>query len=250
VSGETRAHYDRLADTYDENWAHSPEFIDWMAGRILERLDLRSGERVVDLGCGTGLYTRYLVEHVDRVVCVDPSVKMLEQLPPGDAFVPVRASAEEIVSGAVPLPPASLPIDSIVVKEAIHHVVDQAAVLRGLAELLAPGGRILVVMLPTRIEYPLFEAALEVFAKHQPDPGDMASALEGAGLEVDLSYESFPLSFARDRYLAMVRSRYMSLLSMFDDAELAEGIAEIVRRHPQDPLEFPDRFAFVLGRRP
>jgi 2-polyprenyl-3-methyl-5-hydroxy-6-metoxy-1,4-benzoquinol methylase len=90
---------------------------------------------------------------------------MLEQLPPGDAFVPVRASAEEIVSGAVPLPLASLPLDSIVVKEAIHHVVDQAAVLRGLAELLAPGGRILVVM-------------LEVFAEHQPDPADIASALE------------------------------------------------------------------------
>jgi trans-aconitate methyltransferase len=141
-------------------------------------------------------------------------------------------------------------VDAILIKEAIHHVYDRSTVLRRLAGLLAPGGRVLVVMLPTTISYPLFGRALEVFREHQPDPSDIADALRARGLTVDVAYESYRLAFPRDRYLAMVRSRYMSLLSMFDDAELEVGIREIERDHPEDVLEFEDRFAFVLGRRP
>ncbi|MCF6475764.1 class I SAM-dependent methyltransferase [Nonomuraea sp. MG754425] len=35
----------------------------------------------------------------------------------------------------------------------LHHVADPPQVLAGLARLLRPGGRILVVMLPTTIDY-------------------------------------------------------------------------------------------------
>lgn len=244
----TRAHYDRLADRYDENWAYSPEFISWMTGHILNRLDVRPGDRAADVGCGTGLYAKGLAERADLVVCVDPSEGMLEQLPDGDAYVPVRASAEDLVSGAVPLPFDRF--DNILVKEAIHHVQDQPAVLGGLAQLLASGGRLLVVMLPMRIAYPLFADALELFERLQPDPEDVAADMRNAGLEADVTYEEFPLSFAKERYLGMVRSRYMSLLSNFDDDEIERGVAEMAERYPGDRLEFPDRFAFVRGVRP
>ena len=42
-----------------------------------------------------------------------------------------------------------------------------------------------------------------------------------------MSYESFPLRFPKDVYLDMVRNRYMSLLSEFDDDELNAGVDEI-----------------------
>jgi hypothetical protein len=58
-----------------------------------------------------------------------------------------------------------------------------------------------------------------------------------AGLRAELSYESFPLSFPAERYLLMVRNRYMSLLSSFDDAELEAKVAEIKQAHPGERIE-------------
>jgi ubiquinone/menaquinone biosynthesis C-methylase UbiE len=241
------SHYERLAEDYNDNWAYSPGFIEWMTGQILDRLAVSSGDRVADIGCGTGLYSTALAEHAGQVLCIDPSAGMLEQLPKNNALVPVQASAESIASGDVRLPCHRL--EAILVKEAIHHVHDRSAVLGGLARILAPGGRLLVVMLPTRIEYPLFKAALDLFEELQPDPNEVAAAMRTTGLQVNIEHESFSLSFDKVRYISMVRARYMSLLSSFDDAQLDRGIAEIDTRYRGSQLNFVDRHAFILGTR-
>ena len=248
MSGSTRDHYERLAASYDENWAaHSGAFNQWMSERILERLDLRADDRVVDLGCGTGIFSNAFTAQAREVVCVDPSLSMLAELPTtSGALVPVHASAEQVASRAVRLPYDT--VDAILIKEALHHVRHRETVLAGLASLLAPGGRMLVVTLPTVISYPLFRRALEVFTERQPDPADIAAAMQGAGLAVTVTYDTYRRQFAKARYIAMVRDRHMSLLSKFDDAELENGISEIEREHPEQVLEFDDRFAFVLGR--
>jgi hypothetical protein len=92
-------------------------------------------------------------------------------------------------------------------------------------------------------------AALQRFESLQPDPANVAAMLSGAGLETELTYDSYALTFEKDRYLAMVRDRYMSLLASFTDAELERGITEIRERFPGDRLEFADRFAFIRGIR-
>jgi SAM-dependent methyltransferase len=245
----TQAHYDQLAASYDQNWAYSPAYIAWMTRCILDRAAIQPGQVVADIGCGTGLYSRQLAAAGATVICADPSQAMLDQLPGDPALVPVRASAQDITECRVMLPRERL--DAIVMKEAVHHVPagDRQAVLGGLAELLEPGGRIVIVMLPAQITYPLFSAALQRFESLQPDPADIAAGLSGAGLETELSYESYALTLEKDRYLSMVRDRYMSLLADFTDAELECGITEIRGSHPGDWLEFVDRFAFICGTR-
>jgi hypothetical protein len=81
----------------------------------------------------------------------------------------------------------------------------------------------------------------------QPDLADIAATLSAAGLETELTYDSYALSITKDRYLSMVRARYMSLLASFTDAELERGVNEIQERHPGDRMEFADRFAFIHG---
>jgi ubiquinone/menaquinone biosynthesis C-methylase UbiE len=238
-------HYGRLAATYDENWTYSPAFVEWMTDSIQQRLRITDGDLVADIGCGTGLFARGLAPRAAAVVCADPSGPMLAQVPVGERLIAVTASAQDIAAGRVVLPHDGY--DAMLLKEMLHHVDDRSAVITGLSRLLRPGGRMLVVMLPKRISYPLFAAALKLFTAQQPDSAEVAAEMRSAGMDVELTYGSLPLIFPTERYLQMVRNRYMSLLSHFDDAQLEAGVAEIQRANPAGKIAFTDTFAFILG---
>ncbi len=248
VEFDTEQHYARLASAYNGNWAHSPEYVAWMSSQLSERLRVAPGERVADIGAGTGLFLGALGDTVTAeapLVCVDPSPAMLGELPEDPRMVPVQATAEQVAAGEVRLPYASL--DAVLVKEAIHHVVDVAATVRGLARLLAPGGRFLIVTLPPLLDYPLFPDALERFAKHQPEPAAIADDMHEAGLRVQLDYAQYQVRVDREHYLQLVARRWMSVLSTFSDDELARGLEHVRAAHPEQTLQFTDRFAFVCG---
>lgn len=249
---DVRGHYEELAAEYDEHWVYGPDYVPWMSGRIAEALRLRPTDRIADIGSGTGLFAREVAQQLQPhrpILCVDPSAAMLGQLgtPPPSDLTPVVASAEDIAEGRTHLPYEQL--DAMWLKESVHHVADPAHTLRGLAERLAPGGRLLVVMLPATIQYPLFEAALARFEELQPNPAIIEGHLRAAGLQAGLRHVEHELRIDRDKYLGMVRARYMSLLSTFSDSEIEKGIEEMRVAHPEPVLVFPDRFAFVLGRR-
>jgi SAM-dependent methyltransferase len=245
--GDLAGHYEQLADRFDANWAYSDAFVSWMTSQIYDRLRPREGDRVLDAGCGTGLYARGLAERAGLVVCADASAAMLGQLPTGMQLVPVCASVEEIASGQAALPYRSF--DAVLAKEVLHHVprAERAAALRGLARILVPGGRLLVVMLPPVISYPLFEAALRRYERRPINPAEVAATLRAAGVRVEVSYASFRLRLAKERWLQMVADRYMSLLAGFTEPELSAGVQEIEARFLGPVLEFEDRFAFILA---
>ncbi|WP_234320098.1 class I SAM-dependent methyltransferase [Streptomyces sp. SBT349] len=243
-------HYQRLAGSYDDNWAYSPAFVEWMSAEIARSLSLRAGDRMADVGCGTGLFAKGIVAAVhprQPVVCADPSAAMLEQLGESESLLPLPASAEDLAERHIALPFEQA--DAMWLKESVHHVRDPARTLAGLAGLLAPGGRLLVAMLPATIEYPLFAEALRRYEVLQPDPSRIVEHLGAAGLRSELTYVEHELRLDTERYLDMVRSRYMSVLSTFSEAEIEAGIAEIRSRFPGPEVVFPDRFAFVLGVR-
>jgi SAM-dependent methyltransferase len=247
-----RGHYEELAAEYDEHWIYGPDYIPWMSGRIAEALRLSSTDRIADIGSGTGLFAKEVARQVQPrqpVLCIDPSEAMLRQLgsPPPPGLTPIVASAEDVAEGHADLPYEQL--DAMWLKESVHHVADQARTLRGLADRLAPGGRLLVVMLPATIRYPLFQAALDRFEELQPDPAHIEAHLRAAGLEAGLTHVEHELRIDRDKYFGMVRARYMSLLSTFSDSEIEKGTEEMRAAHPEPVLVFPDRFAFVLGER-
>lgn len=249
VSRHIDDHYQRLADTYERNWADRPKYVAWMADRLMEWLSPASGERIADIGSGTGLFLGRLMETASArtpVLCVDPSQPMLDGLPDDPRLLPLCATAEQISSGEVPMPYDM--VDAFVFKEAIHHVRDISGTLRGLAERLRPGGRILVVTLPRRLDYPLFPAALERFAQHQPEPATIAAAMRDAGLETEHRTEEYHVEIDREHWIGLVRNQWMSVLSTFSDDELAAGIEEIRDRHPEEELTYTDRFAFIRGR--
>ncbi len=101
VNHDASAHYQRLAGSYDLQWSYSDGFLDWMAGEIAVTLGLLPGHRLADVGCGTGLYARRLLDVAGLrgpVLCVDPSAAMLAQLPDDPRLTPLQVSAERLVT--------------------------------------------------------------------------------------------------------------------------------------------------------
>lgn len=248
---DTAEHYERAAERYDDNWEHTAAYVQWMNERIAGALDIRPGDRIADVGSGTGLFLKGILPAVGPerpILCLDPSEAMLRYLPDDDRLRPVCASAEDIAKGAVDLPYDEL--DAILIKETIHHVEDIPETMRGLAGLLAPGGRILVISLPPRLDYPLFGAALDRFAAHQPEPADIARAMSDAGLSAGWSFQLFEAAVNPDHYRELVGNRWMSVLTTFTDEELADGLEEMRRKQEGlRELRYFDRFGFILGRK-
>jgi SAM-dependent methyltransferase len=104
--------------------------------KLLEPVRERDG-LVVEIGCGSGLLTRYLVDAGHRVVATDASPAML------DLAREVVGDAEDIRSLVLPDDPIP-PADAIVgVGHCLNYLPDAAAIDRALvaiAQALLPGG--------------------------------------------------------------------------------------------------------------
>jgi SAM-dependent methyltransferase len=94
------------------------------------------GGLVLELGCGTGLLTRYLVEAGHRVIATDASPAMLHH---GRQVLP-NVELRQLVLPDDPLPPA----DAVVsIGHVLNYLSDEAAVARAAAAMagaLRPGG--------------------------------------------------------------------------------------------------------------
>jgi trans-aconitate 2-methyltransferase len=109
-----------------------------MGREVLDRLDLKGDERVLDAGCGTGRVTAALLERLPRgeVVAVDGSPAMIE-------------AARERLGDAMELRVADLqhltldePVDAILSTATFHWIADHEALFASLRENLKPGGRL------------------------------------------------------------------------------------------------------------
>lgn len=105
---------------------------------ISSHVALEPALTVMDFGAGTGLVATRLAPHVGKIIAVDVSPAMLEQL----AAKPELAGKAEIVCRDILHAPLGRTVDLVVSAMAMHHVEDTAALARTLFAHLAPGGRI------------------------------------------------------------------------------------------------------------
>ncbi|KHD78557.1 demethylmenaquinone methyltransferase [Actinoplanes utahensis] len=101
-------------------------------------LGLRPGERVLDVGAGTGVSTEELERSGAFAVGADISVGMLR------AGRRVRAEVPLLAGDALRLPFADGVFDAVTISLALRNVVDTAAALREFARVTRPGGRLVV----------------------------------------------------------------------------------------------------------
>jgi ubiquinone/menaquinone biosynthesis C-methylase UbiE len=135
-----------------------------VAADLVDVAALRSGERVLDVACGTGIVTRLAAERVGlngTVAGLDINPGMLATAraaaPPGRSIVWYESSAD-----AIPLPDGGF--DVVLCGMGLQFFSDRSAALREIRRVLAPGGR-LVANVPGPIP-PLFEILAGALARY------------------------------------------------------------------------------------
>jgi ubiquinone/menaquinone biosynthesis C-methylase UbiE len=164
-------------------------FAPW-AGELIERArPIGPADRLLDLGCGTGIVSRVLRERLGggaRITGVDMNPQMIEA---------ARLLAPELdwrVGNAMDLPFADASFDVVVSQQMLQFPADRALALREARRVLAPGGRLVVATWRARRENPLHDVLAEVARRHFGVDQDRRYSLgDGAELRALLAEAGF-----------------------------------------------------------
>jgi SAM-dependent methyltransferase len=158
-----------------------------------DRLGLRPGDRVLDMGCGAGRHAFEMFRRGADVVALDQDgdelagVLELFGAMREAGEVPAGAEADVVQGDALSLPFADGEFDRVVASEVLEHIPDDLAAIAELARVLRPGGTLAVTVpswLPERICWALSEeyhanegGHVRIYTRHQ-----LLSRLTATGL--------------------------------------------------------------------
>ncbi len=204
-----------------------PAIFSPLTDALLPHAAVSSGERVLDLACGTGILTRRLpalVGDAGRVVGVDVNPAMLEvaRRHGGDGVEWYEGNGT-----ALDLPDAAF--DLVVVQQGLQFFSDRQAGAREIRRILADGGRVALAVWKGLDHHPLHAALAEAEAPRLTEHG------------VDVTWEDHVAPFSLGDATAL---RRLLLDCGFADVTLAE--ATVLTRFP-DADRFLERVEYAYA---
>jgi trans-aconitate methyltransferase len=165
------------------------DFVYEYGADVVDLLDPRPGERILDLGCGTGHLTAEIDETVGgdgRVLGIDRSAEMVARAREAYPDLAVlRADAREFATDGA--------FDAVFSNAALHWIPEQDAVTESVTDLLRPGGRFVAELGGTGNVGTIVAAVTAACADrgyavedpwYFPTVGEHAALLETHGFEV------------------------------------------------------------------
>ena len=137
-SDPVQIEYDRLAPRYDRRWSF---YVNATVQETIDRLDLQSHERILDLGCGTGTLIERLLNLAPEIeiVGLDPSAQMLNV-----ARQKLPKSVELQVGSADSIPFPDESFDRVISTSAFHYFRNPARSIQEMKRVLKPNGRLVI----------------------------------------------------------------------------------------------------------
>lgn len=169
-----------------QEYRKSADFVPKLGEPVIELLEPKAGERILDLGCGTGILTKKLADMGCSVIGTDASPEMV-------------AAARELGVEAFLADAQTLKMDekfdAIMSNAAIHWMPDHYAVVRRVWNLLKPGGRFAaecggegcVRIIREGMKIALIKRGIDYKARNPwkyPELGAFSKILENQGFQV------------------------------------------------------------------
>ena len=109
-----------------------------------DRLGLRPGDLVLDLGCGFGRHAYESLRRGARVIACDMSLAELKDV--SGMFAALDLGGGTCNGDGTRLPFADASFDRIIASEVLEHIPDDGAAFAELARVLRPGGTIAITV--------------------------------------------------------------------------------------------------------
>jgi ubiquinone/menaquinone biosynthesis C-methylase UbiE len=224
----TPAIYDTIGSGYDGSRRADPR----IAAELFRMLAVAPGTSVLDVGCGTGNYTRELAARGLVMTGLEPSEEMLSKARAKSstiAWVPGRAEA---------LPFADETFAAAVTTLTIHHMTDRPRAFAKVRRILQPGARfaIFACLAEQTGAYWLrhyFPRTVAAAAAMEPSRAYIERYLRGAAFQVlDVAPWNVPADIV-DLFWYAGKDRP----ELYFDARFRNGVSSFRLHCPADELE-------------
>ncbi|MBW4030728.1 MAG: class I SAM-dependent methyltransferase [Acidobacteria bacterium] len=217
--------------------AARPGYPDDVIDHFVRAFDLDARSHVVDLGAGTGIFTRQLLGHVGRISAVDPSTSMRTTFALQTPGVTILEGSD----AAIPL--ADREVTAVFAAQAFHWF-DPSVALPEIHRVLTPGGGLGLVWNERDTEVAWIRELNHamLWDVHQPyDAGIDVAAIVAAGPFRDVAKSTFRYRQLLTHSQVLQRTlttSYITLMAEPQRRALSADVMAVLAPLP-DPVELP-----------
>jgi ubiquinone/menaquinone biosynthesis C-methylase UbiE len=243
--------FSKISLEYDKG--RSGENVEFWAQEVVKLARLDENSTVLDLGCGTGIYTIGIGLQASAPMCgLDPSSGMLRQARVKTASVHWFNAVGE----AIPFRPGVF--DCVFSSQVWHHIVDKQGAANECGRILKPGGAVVIrtishQQLRRKVVFDFFPEILDNQLRVYPSEEDFDGYFANAGFASTehLAYELERYQPASE-FIEIARKRLWSMFRPISEGGLEAGVEKLrqfERDHPGQPVRNDETITLVVARK-
>ena len=206
----------------NKTWLSSKKYIAHFHKFLNRKIKFNSNTKVLDIGCGRAYIISYLQKKYK-----------FKQKPVGIDIIKNKNIKKNILftkSDAIKYLRKGEKFDLVIVKQTIHFFSKKKIVLflKMIKENLRPNGKLLILSLKTKNnQIPCFKKMKLELEKSLKKDMELINLIKKSLINYKLSYFNFRVDIAKNKYLRMIKERYISCLLKLSAKEIRKGHKEI-----------------------
>ena len=225
----------KLKNWDNKTWLSSKKYIRYFNNFLRKKVKFNKNTSILDIGCGraniiSALYKRYKFHNkpIGIDIVVNKHIKKNIVFKKFDGIHFLKNSNKKF--------------DLILLKQTIHFLPEKKInmLLYLCKKNLSLGGKILIFSLKTKNNnIPCFKKMREKFEKSLVRDERLFKLIKKNLKKTKETYFKFKVSISKEKYIKMIKLRYISCLLNMNDKDIYKGISEIKSKY-KNQIKFTD----------